>query len=423
MSSQQPPPTTLQRVLSPTTLQRIQRSRTKNLLLALVPLLTILIHSYPRSLPSILLYTLFVASPRVIFRKIRAYILGINLQNQSTYKNQAVVDQARRMNLPPALMDLKTAVFIESLRYTLSSQFENLVGLVKPLGLVHRKVAEWILGVRVIHFTNAGRSSKRLETTANLLEPKHAQSSTSQSESSLDKASTLEPKPDFEPVGPHIIPVEGHWIVQDTIHIPLTRLSEAESQDLVVLLYFHGGGYNTNSSITHSDHHALLVKGFNDKAKKEGKRKRLAVFSLEYPLAPGCVYPAQLKSAVEAYKWLIEDLRVKTIIIDSRLSTLTEPVFNPDGSQVLVHDYVNPSLAEFWMSNFRASVPVTDVRVSPILLPVDEMGLPTHGTLVIYGGSEMLVGMIREWVRKVKEGGGGGRLVVEEVEGMPHDFK
>jgi acetyl esterase/lipase len=50
--------------------------------------------------------------------------------------------------------------------------------------------------------------------------------------------------------------------------------------------------------------------------------KPLLYFSVEYPLACDAGYPAQRDVVVAAYKWLVEDLGVKNVIIggDSAVS-------------------------------------------------------------------------------------------------------
>jgi len=72
-------------------------------------------------------------------------------------------------------------------------------------------------------------------------------------------------------------------------HIPL---SARDSKN--VILYFHGGGFVTNSLNSHRKMIGHLAKWAGCKA-----------LALDYRLAPESRFPSQIDDAVEAYKWLL----------------------------------------------------------------------------------------------------------------------
>ncbi|MCX7746686.1 MAG: alpha/beta hydrolase [Clostridia bacterium] len=63
-----------------------------------------------------------------------------------------------------------------------------------------------------------------------------------------------------------------------------------------VILYFHGGGYNQGSSITHRKLVAHIAHSTN-----------LPVMIHNYPLAPENPYPAALNSSEQVYTWLLDN--------------------------------------------------------------------------------------------------------------------
>jgi monoterpene epsilon-lactone hydrolase len=73
-------------------------------------------------------------------------------------------------------------------------------------------------------------------------------------------------------------------------HIPISAQTSKN-----VILYFHGGGFLTNSLASHRKMVGHLAKRANCKA-----------LALEYRLAPESRFPSQIDDAVEAYKWLLK---------------------------------------------------------------------------------------------------------------------
>ncbi|KAJ3415301.1 hypothetical protein HDV05_005171 [Chytridiales sp. JEL 0842] len=103
--------------------------------------------------------------------------------------------------------------------------------------------------------------------------------------------------------------VRGHWIAESWEDVPMGDVEEGESlgcfKDYVVMMYFHGGGYMSNTSLSGSDYLAALIYHFNRLSRHHSPSPlRLVIFSLEYPLAPENPYPAQLNSALDAYEHL-----------------------------------------------------------------------------------------------------------------------
>jgi acetyl esterase/lipase len=75
--------------------------------------------------------------------------------------------------------------------------------------------------------------------------------------------------------------VKGHWYVPRT------------SADKTTMLYLHGGGYAFYSG-AYANMIATIAHATSTRA-----------FALDYPLTPEHPYPAQLDSALDAYRWLL----------------------------------------------------------------------------------------------------------------------
>ncbi|WP_435310081.1 alpha/beta hydrolase [Sebaldella termitidis] len=89
--------------------------------------------------------------------------------------------------------------------------------------------------------------------------------------------------------------IKADWIT------PEVTVSEA------VIFYFHGGGLNQGSKLTHRKLAAEIVN-----------RSKLRVFIHNYPLAPENPYPNALNKSLELYLWLLEcGLKAENIIFGS----------------------------------------------------------------------------------------------------------
>ncbi len=86
-------------------------------------------------------------------------------------------------------------------------------------------------------------------------------------------------------------------IVFDSVNvngIPGAWVNAPDSQTEGAILYFHGGAYYSGSIITHREFSARIVKA-------TGLRLLLG----DYRLAPEHPYPAAVKDATRAYRWLL----------------------------------------------------------------------------------------------------------------------
>ena len=77
-----------------------------------------------------------------------------------------------------------------------------------------------------------------------------------------------------------------------------------ESDDTVVLIYFHGGGYSLLNPIAYAPLCVKLVEEFNTIYPS----RKLIVYSVDYPLATTSPYPAQLNAAFSLYSHLTNHL-------------------------------------------------------------------------------------------------------------------
>ncbi|KAJ3415304.1 hypothetical protein HDV05_005174 [Chytridiales sp. JEL 0842] len=276
--------------------------------------------------------------------------------------------------------------------------------------------------------------------------------------------------------------VRGHWIAERAEDIPTTEGGDdgGHFEDKVLLLYFHGGGYTANNSLSGCDYHASLLKNFNSASNQCMTPLRLVIFSLEYPLAPEHPYPAQLHSALDAHSYicktypslrriivggdsaggnlsisflnalqttnsgLIPSLQVRQPIGCILYSPWLDPastshpkdpvtgepldpvVFNPDGTQVEIKDFITPSITRVMTDCLirNTDLTYTDPRIAPYYLEPEDIHIPEGGTLVIYGGAEMMMGSIREFVVKMRKKGEmvKRKVEVDEVPHMCHVF-
>ncbi|KAJ3259778.1 hypothetical protein HDU77_001647 [Chytriomyces hyalinus] len=236
----------------------------------------------------------------------------------------------------------------------------------------------------------------------------------------------------FLSTSPHLS-VNGVWIAQSQVDIPAS--SGACHPDLVVLLYVHGGGFVLNTAEAWALHHFLLVQAFNNLQISKKSPKRLAIFSLEYPLAPESPYPSALNSALHAFEWLSTVVKAQSILVggdsagghcviqllnkiaaDARLSAL--PV-QPTAS-ILYSPWVDPfctvildetvdvfdiSNDEFTLSlahAMRGECMPESPEMNLLLLEPSKIVVAPKGTLVVYGGAERLACAIERFVGMVR---------------------
>ncbi|KAJ3114829.1 hypothetical protein HDU96_001572 [Phlyctochytrium bullatum] len=248
--------------------------------------------------------------------------------------------------------------------------------------------------------------------------------------------------------------VEGYWIAERVEEIPTGYNTAEMLESTQVLLFFHGGGYNANSARAFSNHHARLIRVYNAKAKAAGSPTRLVVFSCEYPLAPEHPYPAALHAAVDAVKWITDEVGAKDIVIggDSAGGNLCISLLNKLSQQADLRSYaeyisasllfspwvditgtvtrkgfasfdvLHPQVGRAWATGFAGGLKLHDPRLSPYFLDVDQIATARKGTFISHGGLEIFAPAIEEFIKKMKEAKA-PNLVVHKADDMPHDYQ
>ncbi|KAJ3032381.1 hypothetical protein HK097_005269, partial [Rhizophlyctis rosea] len=103
-------------------------------------------------------------------------------------------------------------------------------------------------------------------------------------------------------------PVDGVWFAENGVDVKGNDRSKT-----IVFLFLHGGAYQVGDAVQFWRVYIELIKRVNPLIAKSGHR--LALFSLEYSLAPEHTYPAALNEAIDAYRWISEELGFKDIIV------------------------------------------------------------------------------------------------------------
>ncbi|KAL4919955.1 Alpha/Beta hydrolase protein [Aspergillus aurantiobrunneus] len=140
----------------------------------------------------------------------------------------------------------------------------------------------------------------------------------------------------------------GYWIYRD-IRI------ESRPQDAdLVLFHLHGGGYVMGHPLDNAPELLLVSEALSQ------RNHTVAVFSLEYTLAPNAPLPAQLEQTMAGYTWLINELHINPAklyligesagghLILSLLTTLsqqpsseTPPALSKPAAAFLISPWVN----------------------------------------------------------------------------------
>ncbi len=200
------------------------------------------------------------------------------------------------------------------------------------------------------------------------------------------------------------------------------------------VLYFHGGGYSFYPK-SYASFIALVTLAAKSKT-----------FALDYSLAPEQRFPAQLRQALDAYRWLLEnggtwhnivvagdsaggnlalallqtlrDLRLPMPMLAVALSPPTD--FEMDRADVVRKpdcDWIEMGMLERWAGWFCDREKRRDPLVSP--LHADLHGLPP-----IYmqaGGAEILYDSIRAFADRARREG--ADVLLESWADMNHDFQ
>lgn len=199
------------------------------------------------------------------------------------------------------------------------------------------------------------------------------------------------------------------------------------------VLYLHGGGYSFYPRIAYKN----LIAQFALSAKSR-------TFALDYRLSPEYRYPAQLEDALNAYRWLLETVSPKELVVagDSAGANLTlalllsareahlplpalaitlSPPTNFEGDlskpNLGEYDWIDKEMLTRWSGWFCLAAEACDPLVSPI--GADLRGLPP-----IYmqdGGAEILHNSIQAFADHAKSEG--ADVTLETWPEMVHDFQ
>ncbi|KAI8924901.1 Alpha/Beta hydrolase protein [Entophlyctis helioformis] len=323
----------------------------------------------------------------------------------------------RLFNLPhtsPASWDLSTDILIHLVRYSMRGRdwrrLRKLMGLVDAIG----RVMVWAMGFRIERVKRlAGSSSEYV--------------------------------------------VEGAWIVGKGDIVPNVR--SQEWKDRLVVLWVHGGGYTTGSSLSFASANCEIMRHYQELA-EEIRAPPMLYFAMEYPKAPESKYPKQLETMLSTYIWLVQQVGVtnimiagdsaganlalnlhrsllmlnkKTSIVLPRALVLLSPWMDVSRSHTPPHiqehfaatsDYLSTKLLDAFAANITPSgLNRRDPSISPIF-DLEPLDMPHDGIFVVYSGSEVLTPDIDDWVESMRRQNNQNRnlLKVLRVDDMPHDF-
>jgi acetyl esterase/lipase len=216
--------------------------------------------------------------------------------------------------------------------------------------------------------------------------------------------------------------VKGHWYVPRAL------------ADTTTMLYLHGGGYAFYSG-AYANMIATIAHATSTRT-----------FALEYPLTPEHPYPAQLDSALDAYRWLLASGHVPsqlvvagdsaggnlvlTLLLALRERSLPMPALavalSPwvdiacSGASMYTNDgidWVGRAMAFRWGEWFAAGHDLHDPMISPLYADVQGLG-PLY---VQAGSGEILIDQIRDFVDRATRQG--IKIAYDEWANMPHDFQ
>lgn len=198
------------------------------------------------------------------------------------------------------------------------------------------------------------------------------------------------------------------------------------------ILFIHGGGYGLGS--------ADAYRGF---VSQLASRAKVAVFALDYPLAPEAQVPVALDLAIEALAQLTARFpsvaisgdsagggmtlaalaRARILSIPVRAAAVYSPWADLSVSSRSVRDnaisdpMLDPAYLRASASNYLGATPVDDPRASPLM--VVPSGLPP--VLVQVGTDEILLDDSRGYAEA--GAAAGNEVALEEWVGMHHVFQ
>jgi len=203
-----------------------------------------------------------------------------------------------------------------------------------------------------------------------------------------------------------------------------------------ICVYYHGGGF----SLDGDDTHIKFWNGVQNDAK--ASNITIAFLFLEYTLVPHATYPSQIYEAVEAVKYVMDDLKrpASQIILagDSAggnmclgvLSQIMHPssefpelklgdgeklkaimavapwvrfkLIHPSGKTNRYKDLVTEQAGTMWGDTYMAGKSTTPFS-EPLTAPADWWkDAKVEQLLAVSGANEVLVDSITEWVEKYK---------------------
>lgn len=219
--------------------------------------------------------------------------------------------------------------------------------------------------------------------------------------------------------------------------IPAEWLCQKDQVKDKAILYLHGGYYLSGSLNTHRSLAARI-----------GKMSDTPVLSLAYRLAPENPFPAGLNDAVSAYKWLIEEMKIKSerIVIagDSAgggltlatLLKLRDEKINLPAGAIALSPWTDLALTgDSIKGNYNVEIMVTENEAhqaaamylneidtkNPLASPLyaDLRGLPP--LLIQVGTHEIILDDSKRFAEKAKNSG--VQVTLDLWEGMFHVFQ
>ena len=218
--------------------------------------------------------------------------------------------------------------------------------------------------------------------------------------------------------------------------LKIERISSKSSTRTRALLYFHGGGYVLGASPGHRDLAAALAEMAD-----------LAVYLVDYRLAPEHPFPAAVDDALQAYQWLLEQgFEPSQIILGgdsaggglavSTLLNLKNLVLAAPAAAMLLSPWLDLSLSGASVeTNEQADVVLSKSvlvawadqylqgrdALAPLASPIygDLVGLPP--VLVHVGSTEILRSDSEDLVDRIIEHD--GSAVLKVWDDLPHVFQ
>ncbi|HTT23928.1 MAG TPA: alpha/beta hydrolase [Candidatus Sulfotelmatobacter sp.] len=210
--------------------------------------------------------------------------------------------------------------------------------------------------------------------------------------------------------------------------------SDWNAETRVTALYLHGGGYS------------FYPMGYAHFIKLIMRAVKSRTFALDYPLSPEHRFPAQLNSALNAYRWLLENETSSDHLIvagdsaggnlalalllaarDAKmplpaLTIALSPATDFDGEYPSIvtnqgFDWIDKQMLQQWKDWFCEPTEYRNPLVSPVW--ADLSGLPP--IYIQAGRAEILYDSIQVFAARAREQG--VDIIFDSWEDMNHDFQ